>query len=115
LGRFVLGRAHDTWASAAAGIDAAVALSPTLAQFRLFTPDSGVPPEPAHLGPAERQLLLAAAYDRFYLRPSFLFPGWHGRQGWRRGLVERLDRTAQALHARKVEAARTSRAREHEA
>jgi radical SAM superfamily enzyme YgiQ (UPF0313 family) len=92
---YVLGFPHDDWASIAATIDYAIDLGSSAAQFKLLTPYPGTPlwkqlapaifetdwqkfdgftPTFAHPALSARELtfLLGAAYNRFYLRPSWL-------------------------------------------
>ena len=47
------------------------------------------------------QFLLAAAYGRFYLRPSFFSNYGRFQKRWLLDLVRRLDGPARAFHARK--------------
>jgi len=92
---YVLGFPHDTWGSIAATIDYSIDLGSTAAQFKLLTPYPGTPlwnqlaprvyerdwekfdgftPTFEHpsLTAEELRFLLGAAYNRFYVRPSFL-------------------------------------------
>ncbi len=128
VGFYVLGFSTDTWDSIAATIDYAISLGSTLAQFKLLTPYPGTPlfkqmeravferdwerfdgftPTFRHptLSPEEMQFLLAAAYGRFYLRPSFFANYGRFQKRWLLDLVGRLDRQARAFHARKELAA----------
>jgi radical SAM superfamily enzyme YgiQ (UPF0313 family) len=132
VGFYVLGFATDTWDSIAATIDHAISLGSTLAQFKLLTPYPGTPlykhmerqiferdwerfdgftPTFRHpsLSPEEMQFLLAAAYRRFYVRPSFVANYHRFQRRWLLDLVEGLDHRVRALHARK-ELASMSRA-----
>jgi radical SAM superfamily enzyme YgiQ (UPF0313 family) len=128
---YVLGLPTDTWESVAATIDYSIALGSTLAQFKLLTPYPATPlgkqlgplvyeedwerfdgftPTFRHpaLSADELRFLLAAAYARFYLRPSFYARYWGAPEGWLRRLAGRLDRAALEMHAWR-EAARMSR------
>jgi anaerobic magnesium-protoporphyrin IX monomethyl ester cyclase len=128
---YVLGLPTDTWSTVAATIDHSIALGSTLAQFKLLTPYPGTPlwkqlgplvyerdwerfdgftPTFRHpaLSAEELRFLLAAAYARFYLRPSFYARYWGDPEGWLRPLAVRLDRAALEMHAWR-EAARMSR------
>lgn len=123
VGFYVLGFATDTWGSIAATIEYAISLGQTLAQFKLLTPYPGTPlwkhmqaqvfetdwekfdgftPTFHHpsLSSGELQFLLAAAYARFYLRPSFFAGLWRLEREWLQGLLERLDLKAAELHDR---------------
>src|SRR4051812_647882 len=94
-GFYVLGFPHDDWSSIAATIDYSIDLGSTVAQFKLLTPYPGTPlwkqlgpkvyekdwqrfdgftPTFEHptLSARELKFLLGAAYNRFYLRPSWL-------------------------------------------
>jgi radical SAM superfamily enzyme YgiQ (UPF0313 family) len=128
---YVLGLPTDTWQSTAATIDYSIALGSTLAQFKLLTPYPGTPLW-RQLGPSvyeedwelfdgftptfhhpslsaeELRFLLAAAYARFYLRPSFYARYWGAPDGWLRRVAGGLDPTVFDLHAWH-EAARMSR------
>jgi radical SAM superfamily enzyme YgiQ (UPF0313 family) len=128
VGFYVLGFSTDTWDSIAATIEYATSLDSTLAQFKLLTPYPGTPlykqmerqvferdwelfdgftPTFRHpsLSTEEMQFLLAAAYRRFYVRPSFFAGYWRFQRGWLLDLVRRLDRRVRAMHARKELAA----------
>ena len=72
-----------------------------------------VPGEHRALSAAELQFLLAAAYARFYFRPSFFANLWPVERRWLRGLVARLDEKVAGLHTR-TEIAKMSRAVEVE-
>jgi len=132
VGFYVLGFNTDTWASIAATIEYSISLGSTLAQFKLLTPYPGTPLfkhmqaqvterdwekfdgfsvtfRHPNLSAMEMQVLLAAAYGRFYLRPSFFANFWRIEKRWLRALVERLDHKVRALHSRK-ELAKISRA-----
>lgn len=124
VGFYVLGFNTDTWSSIAATIEYAISLGSTLAQFKLLTPYPGTPlfkqmerqvfekdwerfdgftPTFHHpsLSPKELQFLLAAAYGRFYLRPSFLANYGRFQKQWLLDAVARLDASVAALHSRK--------------
>jgi radical SAM superfamily enzyme YgiQ (UPF0313 family) len=119
---YVLGFLQDDWSSIAATIDYAIALGSTAAQFKLLTPYPGTPmwrqlqsrvyetdwqyfdgftPTFTHpsLSADELRFLLEAAYNRFYLRPSYLaqFLRLRGR-GLR--VLERFDSGVFARHER---------------
>jgi radical SAM superfamily enzyme YgiQ (UPF0313 family) len=123
VGFYVLGFNTDTWDSIAATIEYSISLGQTLAQYKLLTPYPGTPlfkhmeaqvfekdwekfdgftPTFRHpnLSVGELQFLLAAAYARFYLRPSFFANLWRFERQWLRGLVERLDDKVFAMHSR---------------
>lgn len=124
VGFYVLGFNTDTWTSISATIEYAISLGSTLAQFKLLTPYPGTPlfkqmerqvfekdwerfdgftPTFHHpsLSAQELQFLLAAAYGRFYLRPSFLANYGKFQKQWLLDAVARLDARVAALHARK--------------
>ena len=128
VGFYVLGFNSDTWDSIAATIDYSISLGQTLAQFKMLTPYPGTPLfkhmekqvfekdwekfdgfsvtfEHPKLSARELQFLLAAAYARFYLRPSFFANLYSVEKQWLRGLVERLDLKVSELHARNETAA----------
>ena len=129
---YVLGFNSDTWESIAATIDYSISLGSTLAQFKLLTPYPATPlykhmegqiferdwekfdgftvtfRHPT-LSARELQFLLAAAYARFYFRPSFFANLWHGEKQWLRDLVGHLDEKVAGLHSRQ-EIAKMSRA-----
>ena len=119
---YVLGFLQDDWSSVAATIDYAIALGSTAAQFKLLTPYPGTPmwrqlqarvyetdwqyfdgftPTFTHpsLSASELRFLLESAYNRFYLRPSYLaqFLRLRGR-GLR--ILERFDSNVFARHER---------------
>jgi radical SAM superfamily enzyme YgiQ (UPF0313 family) len=123
VGFYVLGFNSDTWDSIAATIDYSISLGQTLAQFKMLTPYPGTPLfkhmepqvfekdwekfdgfsvtfEHPNLSARELQFLLAAAYARFYLRPSFFANLYSVEKQWLRGLVDRLDLKVSELHAR---------------
>jgi len=128
---YVLGFLQDDWSSIAATIDYAITLGSTAAQFKLLTPYPATPmwrqlqprvyetdwqkfdgftPTFTHpsLSADELRFLLEAAYNRFYLRPSYLaqFLRLRGR-GLR--AVARFDSSVFARHERneRQEMART--------
>jgi radical SAM superfamily enzyme YgiQ (UPF0313 family) len=129
---YVLGFNTDTWESIAATIDYSISLGSTLAQFKLLTPYPGTPlfrrmeaqiferdwekfdgftvtfRHPT-LSARELQFLLAAAYARFYFRPSFFANLWRVEKRWLRDLVAHLDEKVAGLHSRQ-EIAKMSRA-----
>ncbi len=136
IGFYVLGFNTDTWASIAATVDYSISLGSTLAQFKLLTPYPATPLfkqmekqvfekdwekfdgftvtfEHPTLSAGELQFLLAAAYARFYFRPSFFTNLWPVEKRWLRGLVSRLDERVAGLHSRQ-EIAKMSRAVEVE-
>jgi radical SAM superfamily enzyme YgiQ (UPF0313 family) len=131
VGFYVLGFETDTWDSIAATIEYSISLGSTLAQFKLLTPYPGTPlyrrleasltesdwerfdgftPVFRHpnLSTDELRFLLAAAYSRFYLRPSWLAGYGRLRPEWLLDAARRLDRQVGGLHAR---AERTSMSR----
>jgi radical SAM superfamily enzyme YgiQ (UPF0313 family) len=128
---FVLGFPHDTWDSIAATIDYAVELGSTVAQFKLLTPYPATPlwkqigskvyeknweefdgftPTFHHpnLSSDELRYLLEAAYNRFYLRPSYLANYCRISQAGLRDMIARLDARVAGIHARR-EVARRAR------
>jgi len=132
VGFYVLGFNTDTWESVAATIEYSISLGSTLAQFKLLTPYPGTPLykqmegqiferdwekfdgftvtfRHPMLSAAELQFLLAAAYARFYFRPSFFANLWHVEKRWLRGLVSHLDLKVAEIHSRQ-EIAKMSRA-----
>jgi radical SAM superfamily enzyme YgiQ (UPF0313 family) len=121
---FVLGFPHDTWDSIAATIDYAVELGTTVAQFKLLTPYPATPlwkqlgPKVfetnweefdgftptfhhPHLSAGELRYLLDAAYNRFYLRPSYLANYCRISQAGLRDMVARLDARVAGIHSRR--------------
>jgi len=123
---YVLGFLQDDWSSIAATIDYAIALGSTAAQFKVLTPYPATPmwrqlqprvyetdwqrfdgftPTFSHpsLSADELQFLLEAAYNRFYLRPSYLaqFLRLRGR-GLR--ALRRFDSPVFAQHERRERA-----------
>jgi anaerobic magnesium-protoporphyrin IX monomethyl ester cyclase len=129
---YVLGFNTDTWESIAATVEYSISLGSTLAQFKLLTPYPATPlykqmeeqvferdwekfdgftvtfRHPS-LSATELQFLLAAAYARFYFRPSFFANLWHAEKRWLRDLVAGLDERVAGLHSRQ-EIAKMSRA-----
>jgi anaerobic magnesium-protoporphyrin IX monomethyl ester cyclase len=129
---YVLGFNTDTWESIAATVEYSISLGSTLAQFKLLTPYPATPlykqmeeqvferdwekfdgftvtfRHPS-LSATELQFLLAAAYARFYFRPSFFANLWHVEKRWLRDLVAGLDERVAGLHSRQ-EIAKMSRA-----
>jgi radical SAM superfamily enzyme YgiQ (UPF0313 family) len=123
-GFFVLGFQHDTWDSIAATIDYAVDLGSTVAQFKLLTPYPATPlwkqigpkvyeknweefdgftPTFHHpnLSGDELRYLLEAAYNRFYLRPSYLSNYCRITQAGLREMIARLDARVAGIHTRR--------------
>ena len=123
-GFFVLGFPHDTWDSIAATIDYAVDLGSTVAQFKLLTPYPATPlwkqigpkvyeknweefdgftPTFHHpnLSGDELRYLLEAAYNRFYLRPSYLANYCRISQAGLREMIARLDARVAGIHTRR--------------
>jgi radical SAM superfamily enzyme YgiQ (UPF0313 family) len=124
VGFYVLGFNPDTWSSIAATIEYAISLGSTLAQFKLLTPYPGTPlfkhmerqiferdferfdgftPVFRHpsLSSVEMQFLLAAAWTRFYLRPTFYANLWRFQKQWLVDFMHRLDVPVAAHHARR--------------
>lgn len=120
---YVLGFLHDDWSSIAATIDYAIDLGSTAAQFKLLTPYPGTPLwkqmaprvyekdwqrfdgftptfDHPHLSAAELKFLLGAAYNRFYLRPSWLADWSRVTAPGVRAAARRLDVRAAARHSR---------------
>jgi anaerobic magnesium-protoporphyrin IX monomethyl ester cyclase len=120
---YVLGFLHDDWQSIAATIDYAIDLGSTAAQFKLLTPYPGTPLfkqmqpriyetdwqkfdgftptfEHPNLSAVEMKFLLGAAYNRFYLRPSWVADWARVTHTGVRAGVRRLDERANARHAR---------------
>jgi radical SAM superfamily enzyme YgiQ (UPF0313 family) len=123
-GFFVLGFPQDTWDSIAATIDYAVDLGSTVAQFKLLTPYPATPlwrqigpkvyeknweefdgftPTFHHpnLSGDELRYLLGAAYNRFYLRPSYLANYCRITQAGLREMIARLDARVAGIHSRR--------------
>ena len=128
VGFYVLGFNTDTWDSIAATIEYSISLGSTLAQFKVLTPYPGTPlfkqmekqifekdwerfdgftttyTHP-NLNELELPFLLAAAYTRFYLRPSFFSNFYRIKRQWLLEIVNRLDTKISAIHSRKELAA----------
>ncbi len=124
---YVLGFLQDDWTSIAATIDYAIELGSTVAQFKLLTPYPATPLwkqlaprvyetdwerfdgftptfEHPNLSPRELRFLLGAAYNRFYIRPSWL-TNW-ARISARpvRSVVRRMDARIARRHTREERA-----------
>ena len=120
---YVIGFPHDDWRSIAATIDYAIDLGSTAAQFKLLTPYPGTPlwkqleprvyetdwrkfdgftPTFEHptLTARELKFLLGAAYNRFYLRPSWLADWARVTRPGVRAAARRMDVRAAARHTR---------------
>jgi len=127
---FVLGFLHDNWDSIGATIDYAVDLGPTVAQFKWLTPYPGTPlwkqigpkvhqedweefdgftPTFHHPNLTENEMryLLGAAYNRFYMRPSYLANYLRIQQAGMRDVVARLDARVAGMHSRREAAEMT--------
>ena len=127
---FVLGFLHDNWDSIGATIDYAVDLGPTVAQFKWLTPYPGTPlwkqigpkvyqedweefdgftPTFHHPNLTENEMryLLGAAYNRFYMRPSYLANYLRIQQAGLRDVVARLDARVAGMHSRREAAEMT--------
>ena len=125
---YVLGFPHDDWTSIAATIDYAIDLGSTAAQFKLLTPYPGTPlwkqlaprvyetdwrkfdgftPTFEHptLSARELRFLLGAAYNRFYLRPSWLADLGRVTRPGVRAAARRMDVRTAARHTRLEELA----------
>jgi anaerobic magnesium-protoporphyrin IX monomethyl ester cyclase len=119
---FLFGFLQDNWDSIAATIGYAISLGSTFAQFKLLTPYPGTPlwkqlspmivehnlekydgftPIFRHpnLEPEQLRFLLAAAYARFYFRPSFLTNLLGLRHELLRNVVHKLDHNVLQRHA----------------
>jgi anaerobic magnesium-protoporphyrin IX monomethyl ester cyclase len=128
VGFYVLGFNTDTWDSIAATIEYSISLGSTLAQFKVLTPYPGTPLfkqmekqifekdwerfdgftttyRHPNLNELELPFLLAAAYTRFYLRPSFFANFYRFKRQWLLEIVKRLDTKISAMHSRKERAA----------
>jgi len=122
-GFYVLGFPHDDWSSIAATIDYAIDLGSTAAQFKLLTPYPGTPLwkqlaprvyetdwqkfdgftptfEHPNLSACELKFLLGAAYNRFYLRPSWVTDWARVTRPGVRAAARRMDVRAAARHTR---------------
>src|SRR5215471_661943 len=122
-GFYVLGFPHDDWSSIAATIDYAIDLGSTAAQFKLLTPYPGTPLwkqlapriyetdwqkfdgftptfEHPNLTARELKFLLGAAYNRFYLRPSWLADWARVTRPGVRAAARRMDARAAARHTK---------------
>src|SRR5438132_4206094 len=120
---YVLGFLQDDWNSIAATIDYATDLGSTFAQFKILTPYPGTPMfkqlEPLlnetdwekydgytptfkhpNLSDVELRYLLGEAYNRFYMRPSFLANFLKIQNGAVRDWVTRMDERVNVRHAR---------------
>src|SRR5436309_5976167 len=120
---YVLGFLQDDWNSIAATIDYATDLGSTFAQFKILTPYPGTPMfkqiEPLltetdwekfdgytptfnhpNLSAFEIKYLLATAYKRYYMRPSYLANFLKIQNGSVRDWVSRMDRCVEAHDAR---------------
>ena len=129
---YVLGFLQDDWMSIAATVDYATDLGSTVAQFKLLTPYPATPlwkqlaprvyetdwekfdgftPTFEHptLSPRELRFLLGAAYNRFYMRPSWLANWARISAKPVRTVVRRMDARVARRHTRK-ELASMSRA-----
>ena len=129
---YVIGFLQDDWSSVAATIDYSIALGSTVAQFKMLTPYPGTPmwrqlsprifetdwqrfdgftPTFRHptLSIEELQFLLEAAYNRFYLRPSYLAqllrlrgPGLRAAERFDSGVRARHERHERSVMAKAV-------------
>jgi radical SAM superfamily enzyme YgiQ (UPF0313 family) len=129
---YVLGFLQDDWTSIAATIDYAIDLGSSVAQFKLLTPYPATPlwkqlapriyetdwekfdgftPTFEHptLSPLELRFLLGAAYNRFYMRPSWLANWARITARPVRSVVRRMDARV-ARHHTRDEVATMSRA-----
>jgi radical SAM superfamily enzyme YgiQ (UPF0313 family) len=120
---YVLGFPHDDWHSIAATIEYAIDLGSTAAQFKLLTPYPGTPLfkqlvsrvyetdwekfdgftptfEHPNLKPGELRFLLGAAYNRFYMRPSFVTDWARVRAKPVRSFMRRMDARVARHHTR---------------
>jgi radical SAM superfamily enzyme YgiQ (UPF0313 family) len=122
VGFYVLGFETDTWESIAATIEYSISLGQTLAQYKMLTPYPGTPLwkrmekrvferdwerfdgytvtfDHPNLSREELEFLLAAAYARFYVRPSFFAAVTRQSQRrWLAGLARRLDAAVDLAH-----------------
>src|SRR6267154_3485933 len=122
-GFYVLGFMQDTWASIGATIDYSIDLGSTFAQFKILTPYPGTPMfkqiEPLltesdwekfdgysptfkhpNLTTFEMKYLLATAYKRYYMRPSYLANFLKIQNASVRNWVTRMDQRVEAHHSR---------------
>ena len=120
---YVLGFLQDDWTSIAATIDYAIDLGSTVAQFKLLTPYPATPLwkqleprvyetdwekfdgftptfEHPNLSPRELRFLLGAAYNRFYIRPSWLTNWARINAKPVRSVVRRMDARVAKRHTR---------------
>jgi radical SAM superfamily enzyme YgiQ (UPF0313 family) len=120
---YVIGFPDDDWSSIAATIDYAIDLGSTAAQFKLLTPYPGTPLwkqlaprvretdwqkfdgftptfEHPNLSARELTFLLGAAYNRFYLRPSWLADWTRVTTPIVRAAARRMDVRVARRHAR---------------
>jgi anaerobic magnesium-protoporphyrin IX monomethyl ester cyclase len=120
---YVLGFLQDDWNSIAATIDYATDVGSTYAQFKILTPYPGTPmfkqlgplltetdwekfdgytPTFKHpnLSDREMRFLLAAAYKRFYMRPSYLANFLKIQNTAVREWVSRMDQRVNDRHSR---------------
>ena len=122
-GFYVLGFLQDTWDSIAATIDYSIDLGSTFAQFKILTPYPGTPMfkqiEPLleeadwekfdgysptfqhpNMTAFELRYLLATAYKRYYMRPSYLANFLKIQNTAIRDWVSRMDRRVNERHSR---------------
>src|SRR3954468_3294811 len=120
---YVLGFLQDDWNSIAATIDYSIDLGSTFAQFKMLTPYPGTPMfkqiEPLltesdweqydgftpvfkhpNLTAFEMKYLLATAYKRYYMRPSYLANFLKIQNASVRNWVNRLDQRVEEHHSR---------------
>src|SRR5712691_3467999 len=120
---YVLGFLQDDWSSIAATIDYATDLGSTFAQFKILTPYPGTPMfkqlEPLltetdwekydgytptfkhpNLSAFEMKYLLATAYKRYYMRPSYLANFLKIQNASVREWVNRMDQRVKEHHSR---------------
>jgi len=120
---YVLGFVQDDWNSISATIDYSTDLGSTFAQFKILTPYPGTPMfkqiEPLlvesdwekydgytptfkhpNLSLFEMKYLLATAYKRYYMRPSYLANFLKIQNGAIREWVNRMDERVNEHHAR---------------
>jgi radical SAM superfamily enzyme YgiQ (UPF0313 family) len=122
-GFYVLGFLQDDWSSIAATIEYSIDLGSTVAQFKLLTPYPATPlwkqlaprvyetdwekfdgftPTFEHpkLSPVQLRFLLGAAYNRFYIRPSWLTTWARISAKPVHSVVRRMDARVARRHAR---------------